>query len=615
MDTLRDDSLNSFINQIDLDNFQDDSFVEFISTTEAVVLTDEDFTETLASRDDSVLTNGRFTEEVLQLSATTRTTAEFAELLVDFDDSELSRRDDSYMSILPPLINDGRGGSNEEGGTAFEARRNENYQNVMKFQDFAIRVFDSGEVDGDRVSVFLNGGGPIVSNIPLTEAGTIVPISIGPGANRLSIVAASGGTTGDSEGLPSTTVGVEFVSLDSTNSPVFIGQSLFGANLFPGQAVSRSIGLPVITVDGTRSPYAAQHILDNPDPQILTVDRPGSEGRRDANRRAYRQRNGLTPASFDIDEAPPAVTEEGVGGRASTRPIPESDNRSAGNQVGIQQLNRYGGIEGGIKDGQSIDLRATAADYNDPNNIITPNLPDFVPIYAVNGTDRNGNPIGDAVIGEINEDNLIYSSEGNDVLRGAGNDEGSSADYILGDLGDDFIQGRSGDDWLLGQGGDDLIVGGAGDDLIYGGPGVDTLFGNLADGQPGGGGSDIFVLRRGEGTDLIPDFDFKADKIALVDGLKFEDILVEPIRGGAILGYVDAFIAAGSMTLGSGEPVNYPDFPGDLTTINFGARITDRSSGDTLAFLESTALEFLGAKENFIVQPGSSGRFSLNDIV
>ena len=113
------------------------------------------------------------------------------------------------------------GGSNESASSAFENGRNENYDHVMKFRDFGIIVYDLGNTDGDRVSVFLNGGDPLVSNIELTEAGTFVPISIGANANRLSIVAASAGLAGN------TTVGVEFVALDGSSSPVSLLVSLY----------------------------------------------------------------------------------------------------------------------------------------------------------------------------------------------------------------------------------------------------------------------------------------------------------------------------------------------------------------------------------------------------
>ena len=322
----------------------------------------------------------------------------------------------------------------------------------------------------------------------------------------------------------------------------------------------------------------------------------------------------LTPEFFDIDEVPFASTAEGADGQASTRPIPERDNSSAGRQFSIQ-INGYGGVGGKIEDGQSIDLQPTEPDFGNRNNVPDPNLPNLVTSSADRrGRDSNGDPIGAVLTGISNENNLLYGSEGNDVIRGAVTADGSSTDYILGDLGNDYIQGQNGNDWLFGQGGDDLIVGGAGDDIIYGGPGVDTLFGDA----PGEslGGANIFALRAGEGTDLIADFEFKADKFLLVDGLKFDDILVEAIRGGAILSYIEAARAAGSMALGAGDQVDYPDFPGNITTINFGARITDTRSGEALAFVESTALELLGARDNFLVQPGvSRTSLTLSDAV
>lgn len=604
LDTLRDNSLNSFVNRIDLGNFRDGSFVEFISTTEAFVLTDREFTDTLANRASAVLTNGKFTEDVQQLSAAIRTTTDFKRLVSSFDDTELARRGDRYSSMLNANLDLLKNNSNSTIIATSKGTRNEDYQHVMKDQNFAIRVYDSGDNDADKVKVFLNGG-EAIAEVRLTPEGTIIPISIGPNGNRLTIVAVSAGLDGNE-----TTVGVEFVNRDGSGSPVFIGDSVFGGELVPGQSLSRVIGLPKIVIDGTRSPYAAQHILDTEDSQVLTVKREGARQRRDANVEVYKAKNGLTPKNFDIDEVPLASTAEGSGGRASTRPIPLSDNRSAGSQF-LQQIKEYGGKR--VEDGQVFDLQPTAADYDDPNNIPTPDLPDFVPLYSPRGKDSNGNPIGDSPIGGIDEDNLIYGTEGRDIIRGAKNDEGNSIDYLLGDLGNDNIQGKSGNDWLLGQGGDDLLFGDAGDDLIYGGPGVDTLFGDSVDGRSVG--SDIFVIRRNEGADLIADFQFRTDKIALVDGLKFEDIIVEPIRAGNILGYEDAFKAAQAGAMGAGETIDYPDFPGSITTINFGARISDKNSGEVLAFVNSPATgEAVALQENFIVQPGPAGKTSLSGI-
>ena len=473
--------------------------------------------------------------------------------------------------------------------------RNENYQHVLRSQEFSIRLSDYGTEDGDIVNVLLNGR--FQSQVVLTNSGTIVPLSLNPNENVLTIVSAGVGSSSP------TTVQVDFLERNSSQSSVIIGSSTFQGNLTIGQAVSRTIGLPKIVIDGARSPYAAQHVLDVPDPQILTVLRTGSTARRRLNVDNYVERNGLTPEFFEVDEVPFASTAEGSSGRASTRPIPSSDNQSAGRQFGLR-INDYGGLR--LNDGQSIDLQATVPDYENSRNIPTRGLPDFSPLYGIIGTDREGKPIGDVIDGVLGEDNLIYGTAGGDVLRGAEDVSGDDVDYILGDLGNDSISGKSGDDVLLGQGGNDLIYGDGGSDLIYGGPGIDALFGDSGDGEPDVQASDIFVIRRNEGADLIADFQLGSDRIALADGLKFADLIFDPIRASNLLSFEEAAQEAQSLSLGGGEPIKYPDFRGPVEVVTFGARIKDRRNDKVLAFVNGPIGEVLNDPDNFIEQPGGS---------
>ena len=62
---------------------------------------------------------------------------------------------------------------------------------------------------------------------------------------------------------------------------------------------------------------------------------------------------------------------------------------------------------------------------------------------------------------------------------------------------------------LKGNGGDDTITGGPGADVIYGGPGNDTLSG----GEDGSQSSNTFVFNRGNGQDVITDFNDGFDSI------------------------------------------------------------------------------------------------------
>ena len=71
-------------------------------------------------------------------------------------------------------------------------------------------------------------------------------------------------------------------------------------------------------------------------------------------------------------------------------------------------------------------------------------------------------------------------------------------DKLIGNKSDNEIIGDSGNDVLNGQKGDDIISGGAGSDKLIGGKGGDIM--------SGGDGSDTFVIKRGNGYDIIEDF-------------------------------------------------------------------------------------------------------------
>jgi Ca2+-binding RTX toxin-like protein len=82
---------------------------------------------------------------------------------------------------------------------------------------------------------------------------------------------------------------------------------------------------------------------------------------------------------------------------------------------------------------------------------------------------------------------------------------GSGNDLINGNLVSNLIYGNEGNDTICGADGDDLIFGGLGDDIIEGGCGNDIL--------DGGGGNDTFLIRSGEGSDIIYNYDLSADSI------------------------------------------------------------------------------------------------------
>ena len=107
-----------------------------------------------------------------------------------------------------------------------------------------------------------------------------------------------------------------------------------------------------------------------------------------------------------------------------------------------------------------------------------------------------------------------------------------SNDVINGQGGNDVLIGRSGDDVLRGNDGDDLLLdGGAGADLLDGGAGNDGLV--------GGEGADRFVLRAGDGSDTIFDFEDGIDGLLLADGLEFDRLGFSSSNGNTLISIVD----------------------------------------------------------------------------
>ncbi len=126
---------------------------------------------------------------------------------------------------------------------------------------------------------------------------------------------------------------------------------------------------------------------------------------------------------------------------------------------------------------------------------------EFIPILIE--TPANNGPESELIIADA-LDNQIF---------GFGAD-----DFIFGFSGNDTINGGEDNDVLRGGNGNDILNGGAGDDILIGGIGDDTL--------TGGAGEDLFVLRESQLTDTITDFEDGSDKIVLLGGLEFGDLVI-----------------------------------------------------------------------------------------
>ena len=119
-----------------------------------------------------------------------------------------------------------------------------------------------------------------------------------------------------------------------------------------------------------------------------------------------------------------------------------------------------------------------------------------------------------------------HGSDANDVIDGYGAAYNYSEDEtIYAGAGDDTVRGNNGNDTIYGESGNDTLYGGNGDDVLIGGTGDDYLAGDA--------GADIYIHSRGDGNDVINNYDAwesrTSDKLVL-KGVKKSD--VEIIRNG-----------------------------------------------------------------------------------
>ncbi len=108
---------------------------------------------------------------------------------------------------------------------------------------------------------------------------------------------------------------------------------------------------------------------------------------------------------------------------------------------------------------------------------------------------------------------------------------GDGADTLEGGGGNDTMAGDAGNDSLTGGGGTDFLTGGSDDDLLDGGIGDDQLV--------GGEGADKFVLRPGDGTDTIFDYQDGQDSFGLADGLTFDELVITQSLGQTSIEILD----------------------------------------------------------------------------
>ena len=150
-------------------------------------------------------------------------------------------------------------------------------------------------------------------------------------------------------------------------------------------------------------------------------------------------------------------------------------------------------------------------------------IPIAATVDAGSGNDTvHASSLGDNILGGDGNDTLyggrlddwLFGGEGNDHLdSGAqGGGLGGDGNYLDGGAGDDQLFGREGSDWLEGGAGADILRGGDGGDILTGGTDRFDANGNWLAGDKlyGGAGDDTYLVRRGDGKDLVDDTDASA---------------------------------------------------------------------------------------------------------
>lgn len=143
-----------------------------------------------------------------------------------------------------------------------------------------------------------------------------------------------------------------------------------------------------------------------------------------------------------------------------------------------------------------------------------------------------GDETSNVIVGTQGSDDLVgfggkdelFGRKGNDVLlAGNGNDKlwgNKGNDYLKAGSGQDRLFGGSGKDQLIGQSGNDKLFGGIGNDKLFGDGGADVINGSTGkDTLTGGHGADLFKFKKGDGYNVIKDFQNGVDKISIGNGV------------------------------------------------------------------------------------------------
>jgi len=279
---------------------------------------------------------------------------------------------------------------------------------------------------------------------------------------------------------------------------------------------------------------------------------------------ADRMEGGAGNDTYILDNVGDVVVEDASNG--SDTVILKSGALASG--VMFVDLNdaRWANVENiTLKDNRVHDIMGT-----DANNTLTGNGLGNV-LYGGGGDDRlDGGKGVDILMGGAGNDTYVIDNKGDQIIEANsdGTDSGGydfvyssvslnlaniamgrveaveltgkanlsltgndSANWLVGNLGNNTISGGNGGDWLMGGAGKDTLSGGDGADTLEGGDGKDIL--------TGGAGNDTFTFHRlQEKGDTVTDFDKTADKVNIADLLDNSTDYHDGAGGHALDNYV-----------------------------------------------------------------------------
>ncbi len=203
---------------------------------------------------------------------------------------------------------------------------------------------------------------------------------------------------------------------------------------------------------------------------------------------------------------------------------------------------------------------------------------------------RNGNSpkllltIGGAVPGSILVTEQFETDHRIEFFEFADNVEWNAADIQALVLA---AAATSGDDTIHGFNDDDTIAGGAGNDTIYGYGGSDTIEGGTGnDRLEGSSDSDIYIYNRGDGDDVISDYQWwgsSSDRLVFTD-INSTEVSVSRADNGA-----DIVLTVGGGVPGSIVINDHTDPKYTLEVIEFADAVTWGNAELSAAYLASAA--------------------------